>query len=177
MLRSIPNINAPRVSLRGMRAEDFNRFAEIWAMPEVTEHICGKPRPKGESWEKFLSIAGHWQISGFGYWGVEHREVKKLVGQVGFRYGTWGFGDDFDPYPEAGWVLAPDAHGQGLGIEAVRAAHDWFDRIISTQTVCLIAPENAASIRLAEAMGYHPLRDTEVDGGPVRLFSRKGPRF
>ena len=38
-----------------------------------------------------------------------------------------GLGEDFDGVPEAGWVLTTDVHGQGLGREAVAAAHGWFD--------------------------------------------------
>lgn len=176
MSRTIPTINTRRLTLRAMRAEDFGRFAEIWAMPEVVTHISGKPRPKSESWDAFLRNAGHWQITGFGQWAIEvHRQVQ-MAGQTGFLFGSRGLGDDFDPFPEAGWVMAPESQGQGLGLEAVRAAHDWFDRVITGPTVCIIAPDNAGSLRIAETLGYGVIRTADYGGDRVHLLQRKGPK-
>ncbi|WP_298971436.1 GNAT family N-acetyltransferase [uncultured Roseobacter sp.] len=175
MSRTIPTINTSRLTLRGMRAEDFNRFAEIWAMPEVVEHINGAPWPRSKAWAAFLRHAGHWQITGFGQWAIHRHREPDMSGQVGFFYAKRDLGEDFDAYPEAGWVLAPEAHGQGFGIEAVRAAHDWFDRVVTGQLVCMIAPEHEASLRIAQAVGYEFLRDTEYEGSAARLMVRKGP--
>ena len=175
MSRTIPTINTSRLTLRGMRAEDFSRFAEIWAKPEVVAHISGKPWPKSRSWDAFLRNAGHWQVAGFGQWAIQVHGQRDMAGQVGFFFGSRGLGEDFDPYPEAGWVLEPDAHGMGLGIEAAEAAHDWFDRIVAGRTVCMVTPGKEGSLRIAETLGYKPLRDVEVDGDVVRLLTRKGP--
>jgi len=46
MSRSVPTINTARLTLRAMRAEDFPRYADIWATPAVVTHITGKPKPK-----------------------------------------------------------------------------------------------------------------------------------
>ncbi|AXI47052.1 N-acetyltransferase [Sulfitobacter sp. SK012] len=175
MSRTIPTINTARVTLRGMRPEDFGRFAQIWSMPEVASHITGKPRSRSRSWDAFLRNAGHWQISGFGQWAVQIHGQQQMAGQAGFFFAARGLGEDFDPFPEAGWVLAPDNHGKGLGLEAVTAAHDWFDRIVAGRTVCMITPENENSLRLAQALGYKLLREVEVDGSAVLLMTRKGP--
>ncbi|KIN60738.1 Acetyltransferase, GNAT family protein [Sulfitobacter noctilucae] len=175
MSRTIPTINTARLTLRAMRAEDFTRFATIWAMPEVVTHISGKPRSKAQSWDAFLRNAGHWQISGFGQWAIQPRGAAEMEGQCGFFFGSRKLGADFDPYPEAGWLLASDAQGKGLGLEAVQAAHDWFDRVIAGRTVCMIAPENTGSLRIAEAVGYQSLRQAQIDGETVDLMTRKGP--
>ena len=46
MSRHVPTINTARITLRAMRPEDFDRFAEIWAMPEVvTLYRRGTARP------------------------------------------------------------------------------------------------------------------------------------
>ena len=175
MSRTIPTINTQRLTLRGMRAEDFSRFAEIWSMPEVVEYIGGEPWPRSKAWAAFLRNAGHWQITGFGQWAIHRHRATDMSGQAGFFYAKRDLGEDFDSFPEAGWVLAPDAHGEGFGMEAVRAAHDWFDRVITGQLVCMISPENTGSFRIAEAMGYRHMRDAELDGDPVTLLVRKGP--
>lgn len=158
-----------------MRAEDFNRFAEIWATPEVVAEIAGGARPKSQSWDAFLRNAGHWQISGFGQWAVQLHQHGQMDGQAGFFFGSRSLGEDFDPYPEAGWVLAPEVQGTGLGFEAARAAHDWFDRIIASRTVCIITPDNKPSLNIAEKLGYTPMRELRMDGAEVILLTRKGP--
>jgi RimJ/RimL family protein N-acetyltransferase len=175
MSRTIPTINTHRLTLRGMRAEDFNRFAEIWAMQAVVDNINGTPWPRSKAWAAFLRNAGHWQITGFGQWAIQKHRAPDISGQVGFFYAKRDLGEDFDDFPEAGWVLCPEAQGQGFGIEAARAAHDWFDRVITGRLVCMIAPEHGPSLRIAEALGYQPMRDTTYDGSDVRLMARKGP--
>lgn len=175
MSRTIPMINTTHLTLRGMRAEDFRRFAQIWTKPDVVAQITGKPRSKAQSWDAFLRNAGHWQITGFGQWAIQPRGQEDLAGQVGFFFGSRALGDDFDPFPEAGWVLDPDMQGRGLGFEAALAAHEWFDRIITGRTVCIITPENSASLKVAEKLGYVVLRQTEMDGDAVLLMTRKGP--
>ncbi|KEJ90195.1 GNAT family N-acetyltransferase [Sulfitobacter donghicola] len=175
MSRTIPTINTPRVTLRGMRPEDFSRFAEIWAMPEVVTHIGGKPRAKSLSWDSFLRNAGHWQIVGFGQWAVQIHGHSEMAGQSGFFYGSRGLGEDYDPFPEAGWLLDPSFQGQGFGLDAATAAHDWFDRVIAGRTVCMLAPENEGSLRIAKALGYEPFREETLEGDTVLLMSRNGP--
>jgi len=57
--------------------------------------------------------------------------------------------------PEMGWVLTSAHHGKGYATEGVRAALAWADEHLRTErTVCLINPDNAASIRVAEKAGY-----------------------
>lgn len=175
MLRNIPTINTARVTLRGMRREDFERYAEIWANPEVVTHIKSKPWPRARSWDAFLRNAGHWQIAGFGQWAVQIHSQATIAGQAGFFYGSRGLGEDFDPFPEAGWLLDPAFQGLGYGLDAASAAHDWFDRVIAGRTVCVITPENESSLRIANALGYVPLRHVTTESESVLLMTRKGP--
>ena len=114
MSRTIPTINTHRLTLRGMRAEDFNRFAEIWAMPEVVRHITGTPWPRSKAWAAFLRNAGHWQITGFGQWAMHRHRAIDMAGQVGFFYAKRDLGDDFDRFPR-GWMGAlPGSPGPGF---------------------------------------------------------------
>jgi len=93
-------------------------------------------------------LLGHWQIWDAGTWAVEHKESGAFLGMVGFSSpeGWPGF--------ELAWTLVRRAWGHGYATESARAAMDhaftvWKrDHIIS-----LIAPENRASIRVAERIG------------------------
>ena len=74
---------------------------------------------------------------------------------------------------EAGWIIARHRWGEGLASEAVRAAHDWFDRTQGRQrTVCMIVPGNAASERIAAGLGYRVFRTGTHKGDQVRLYER-----
>ncbi|HEX5870568.1 MAG TPA: GNAT family protein, partial [Longimicrobium sp.] len=82
-------------------------------------------------------------------------DTGRFVGDMGLadfrREVTPPLGDA----PEAGWVLAPWAHGRGFATEAVRAVLAWADaHLAAPRTVCLIAPENAASLHVAEKCGF-----------------------
>lgn len=55
----------------------------------------------------------------------------------------------------------------------MQAVLDWADvRLPAARTVCMIAPENLASVRLAERVGYRPYATTTYKDGPVQLFER-----
>lgn len=175
MNRAIPKINTARLSLAAMRPEDFDRFARIWACPEVVRHLSGTPWSRGRSWESFLRLAGHWQMAGFGKWAIIALSSREMIGQTGFQYGARDLGDDFDAFPEAGWVLAPDSHGQGLALEAAAAAHDWFDRVITGPSVAKVETANAPALKLAQKLGYRILREATFEGRDVVLLRRDGP--
>lgn len=175
MIRAIPTINTSRLILSAMRPEDFNRFAEIWAMPDVVRNISGEPWTRRRAWESFLRNAGHWQMVGFGQWAVIEQRSRIMVGQTGFFYGSEAYGEDFDDFPEAGWVLMPEAQGKGYAVEAAKAAHDWFDRVIPGKLVARVASANQTSLRLASQLGYREMRRVGDGEGELVLLRRDRP--
>jgi RimJ/RimL family protein N-acetyltransferase/predicted nucleotidyltransferase len=168
-----PALETARLLLRGHRRDDLRECAEMWADPTVTEHISGKPFTEEEVWTKVVRYLGHWSMMGFGYWVVREKSSGRFVGEVGFADFKRAITPSFDGAPEAGWVLAPWAQGQGYATEAVRAVHVWLDeRFGPTRTVCMIAPENAASIRVAEKCHYREWVRTTYREQPTILFQR-----
>jgi RimJ/RimL family protein N-acetyltransferase len=170
---AIPRLETERLLLRGHRALDFADCCAMWGDAEVTRFIGGRPFPTDEVWTKLLRYVGHWALVGFGYWVLEEKQSGRFVGEVGFA----DFKRDIEPSlegaPEIGWVLAPWAHGRGLATEAVRGALAWgATRLPSKRTVCLISPENVASIRVAEKCGYREFQRTTYKGLPTVLFER-----
>jgi RimJ/RimL family protein N-acetyltransferase len=174
-MRAIPIINTKTVTLRAMLPQDFARYAEIWARADVVRYVGGQPWDRARAWDSFLRNAGHWQMTGYGQWAVETLGTRQMMGQAGFFLGRGDLGADFDNYPEAGWLLHPDVQGQGLGMDAASAAHDWFDRVVTGPLVCKIAPQNTRSQKIAERLGYRLLRQHQIDGHDVDLLIRKAP--
>ncbi len=174
-MRTVPTINTSRLTLRAYLPQDFDDYAAMWAVPEVVAFVGGQPWSRTAAWTAFLRNAGHWQMTGFGLWAVEPHGTGHSVGQVGFFYGGRDLGEDFDSAPEASWIFHPSAQGRGFAREAVLAAHDWFDRVITGPLVCKLQPENTRSRAVADAMGYDPLRLATWDGTPSQLMLRKSP--
>ena len=82
-------------------------------------------------------------------------------------------GGDND-HPEAGWIIAEEHVGKGLGREVMDAVLSWFDATHGPRRiVCLIEHGNAASLALAGLMGFAPFRDAVLpDGGTATLLAR-----
>lgn len=170
----VPVLETCRLILRGHRLNDFAPCAAMWADPQVIRYIGGQPLTEEEVWSRLLRYVGHWAWMGFGYWVAEQKETGNLVGEIGFA----DYKRDLEPslkgVPEIGWVLASRAHGRGYATEAVRAVVAWGDtHFSSARTVCIIAPENAASIRVAVKCGYRELKATSYKGQPTLMFVRE----
>lgn len=149
----------------------------MWADPNVTKQIRDQPFTPEESWARLLRYVGHWVLLGFGYWIVEHKQTGKFLGEVGFADSKRDLKPSIEGIPELGWVLNAESHGKGYGTEAVHAAVAWGDTHLGTnKTVCIIAPENTASIRVAEKCGYREFQETTYHGQSVIIFKRSLPR-
>ena len=150
----------------------------MWGDPEVTRHIGGTPASPEEVWARVLRYAGLWSLLGLGYWVVRERDSGRFVGEVGLA----DFRRDITPpldAPEVGWALVPRAQGRGLATEAVRAALAWSDANLRElgpgwgRTLCLIAPENLASVRVAAKCGFLERERATYKGHESLVFERR----
>jgi len=150
-----PRLRTDRLILRETRAEDFEPCATLWGDERVTRHIGGKPSSATQSWARMLRFPGLWALLGYGYWTLEDQADGAFCGQAGFADFKRDLSVDIDGVPEAGWVLSPHVHGRGYATEAMSAALAWLDAHVNAPaSCCLIDPDNAASIRVADKLGY-----------------------
>jgi RimJ/RimL family protein N-acetyltransferase len=167
-----PTLETERLKLRAHRLEDFLHCAAMWADPEVTRYIGGKPHTEEESWARLLRYAGHWSLLAFGYWVVEEKSTGHFIGEVGFA----DYKRDLPALkglPEIGWAFTTQAGGKGYATEAVRAVITWGDTHFPTpRTACIIHPENLASIRVAEKCAYREFQRTTYKSHPTIMFVR-----
>jgi RimJ/RimL family protein N-acetyltransferase len=170
---AIPELHTQRLTLRPHTLADFEDSATMWGDPRVTRHIGGRPFTREEVWARLLRYVGHWAALGYGYWCVREREGGRFVGELGFAEMQRALEPAFGGAPEIGWALSPSEQGRGLAHEAVGAAIGWGDAHFGrARTVCLIDPDNARSIRLAERLGYRPYAHTTYKDHPTVLFER-----
>jgi ribosomal-protein-alanine N-acetyltransferase len=73
---------------------------------------------------------------------------------------------------QIGYITAPKHQRQGFGTEAVRAVLNYCAQELNNHRIeALIHPENLASLRLAEGLGFC------CEGGPLLDYWRVGTKF
>jgi len=182
---AVPALDTARLNLRGHTLADVAECTAMWADPAVTRHIVGRPLSEEEAWARVLRYAGLWALLGFGYWVVREQASGRFVGEVGLADFRRVLTPPLGGAPEVGWALATWAHGRGFATEAVRAALAWSDarhaearladpRLGPGRTVCLIDPENLASVRVAEKCGFREAARATYRGQATLVFERYG---
>ncbi|OOG59822.1 GNAT family N-acetyltransferase [Rhodanobacter sp. C03] len=169
----VPVIETERLRLRAHRADDYATCMAIWSDPEVVRYIGGRVFTAEEVWKRLLQYVGLWSLLGYGYWAVEEKDSGRYIGDIGFA----DFKRDMQPslqgMLEFGWVLAPQAHGNGYASEAVAAITTWGQaHRPELRVVCIIAPENLPSIRVAEKAGFRLWQQTVYHDSPTLVFTR-----
>jgi RimJ/RimL family protein N-acetyltransferase len=176
MTERTDELETPRLALAPPALADFDDYAALWADQAVVRYMGGIPFGRSAAWTRFQRQAGSWALRGFGAWVVRERTSGRFVGEVGFQDFKRDITPPLGPEPEAGWMLAPRWHGQGLASEAVAAAHAWGDaRFRGPRTVCMIDPDNAPSLRLAAKMGYAEYARAAYAERSVVLLERPAP--
>jgi RimJ/RimL family protein N-acetyltransferase len=171
MSNAVPTIETKRLILRAHESDDFASSVAMWAHPITVRFIQGQPSTENRTWFRMLAYRGLWDLLGYGYWAITEKSTLKFVGDAGLA----DFCREIEPsirgIPEVGWALAPEFHGQGYATEAVQAVLDWADKRFE-RTVCLIGNENAASLRVAEKLGFKEFKRTTHFNLPTVMLER-----
>lgn len=134
-------IRTPRLSLRSARPDDLEAMHAVLSDPRATRWWSTPPH-------ETLDQTRAW-LEGMIANGPDHPDFVierdgRVIGKAGFY-----------AMPDIGYILHPDAWGQGLAAEAAGAA---IDHVFRTRDVDVLTadvdPENAASIRLLERLGF-----------------------
>ncbi|HEU4730764.1 MAG TPA: GNAT family N-acetyltransferase [Kofleriaceae bacterium] len=174
MTVNVPILETERLVLSGHGVETLDEALALWSDPVVNRYIGGRSSGREEVWARILRYVGHWAVAGYGFWQIRERATGRFVGEVGLADFKRDLAFSFEGAPEAGWVLAPWCHGKGYATEAVQAALAWSDACERTgpRTVCIISPDNAASLRVAAKCGYHELARADYKGLEVIVLER-----
>jgi RimJ/RimL family protein N-acetyltransferase len=148
-------------------------LAELGSLPEVVRHIgTGEPWTPERVDESAARQRAHWRDHGFGWRAAVERDSGRAVGFIVLQLAGEGT-EGVDPREhEVGWWLHPDVWGRGLAREGAQAVLDEaFGRLGAPSVVAVIQPANAASIRVATALGLtHAFDGTGRTGEPVAVY-------
>lgn len=165
-------LTTARLTLTPVAVGDLAELTALWADADFTHHIMGRGLSEEEVWFRLLRDLGHWQAKGYGNWSIRETDTGAYVGSVGVLDYRREMTPAFDA-PELGWGVAPAFQGLGMAQEALQAALGWTDAYrLEPRTVCMISPDNAPSVKLAERVGYRPYAEADYKGSTVVLFER-----
>lgn len=157
-----PTIETERLLLRPLELSDLDDFVALHAEPEVTRFIRPLDREAAEA--RIRRDLEEWRERGHGLLAIVEAGSGTFIGRSGLKF--WPeFGET-----ELGWALRREAWGQGYATEAARACAAWgFSELDVPFLTAMINPDNARSIRVAERLGFAPLREDLLLGDPVTV--------
>jgi len=172
-------LETERLVLRKPEPGDREGYAETWGDPEVVRYLGGTTLTSAEVPQAIERMLRHWDRHGVGLFSVIRTEDERFLGRVGYllwdpeRWENSMHEElEGDLEHEIGWTIARAYWNQRYATEAAIACRDHaFRELGRDRVISLIAPQNVASIRVAEKLGESHERDVELPLGVVRLYS------
>lgn len=167
-------LETERLTLLPPQPADLDDLVTMMAPEAVRRHLGDRPASHDDQFARLLRNAGSWALYGYGTFMLRRHGSAQIIGVAGVFHSWRGFGHGMDDVPEAGWILAEPAWGQGLAGEAMRAVLAWFDAAHGPARIgCMIDPDNAPSLRLAARLGFVRYGEHRIDDHPVLLLERR----
>jgi RimJ/RimL family protein N-acetyltransferase len=157
----IPSIETARLLLRRFTLADLDEYVQlIFADADVMRYLPRRDLPPRARAERTIAaFDNHWSQRGYGVWAVTDKITGQLMGHCGLNF-----------VPEAGeievlYALRKDRWGQGLATEAARASVRFgFEQADLARLIALAVPENIASRRVMEHLGFQYEKDAHYFG-------------
>ncbi len=146
---NIPTLNTAHTKLRPFRPEDVDALFQIANQKDIFKFFPNPAPWSPEKTEKFIqSQLDHWELHGFGWWGVEPLDHPELVGWNGLQYIP-----ETDEI-EVGYLISRYYQGRGWTTEGVLAGLDYgFNQLGIPSIIAIVHPENIPSQRVALKCG------------------------
>ncbi|MEL6522144.1 MAG: GNAT family N-acetyltransferase [Pseudomonadota bacterium] len=156
----LPILTTARLVLRPATLVDF----PVWEEMFLTGDFKGNSET---AWDEFCVYTAAWLLHGHGLLAVEEQATGRTLGftLLGLEW------DDYEP--ELGWMLAPDARGQGIATEAAAALRDHATDLLGAGNfVSYIYSDNKGSRAVADRLGA--VLEGHAPGEPGTLVYRHG---
>ena len=183
-----PVLETERLILRALSMDDLDALAAIYADPVVRRFFPEGTLTHEETREELEWIIDvYYARYGFGLWATMLKETGTFIGRCGLL--PWKIVresesptrlEGADEFPdedggievEVAYLLAKSHWGKGLGTEAARAIVDHaFEDLHLSRLICLFEPENVASRKVAENVGFTYENDVMLDGELLPVYS------
>jgi ribosomal-protein-alanine N-acetyltransferase len=172
---NIPTLTTARLILRGFTDDDVDPLYRILSDADVLRYFPDPRPPSCERVQKIISNQlQHWERHGYGWWALEPRSNKDLIGWSGLQFISE------TTEVEVGYLLGQPFWGQGLATEAAQACVRYGFEQLGLQTIVgIVHPENVASQRVIGKLGLSFVDRTRyfgMDCYHYRMECPPGPR-
>jgi RimJ/RimL family protein N-acetyltransferase len=166
-------LETERLLLRHLVPDDLDALYALYRDPEIRRYF-----PEGtlsyedtkEELEWFLN--GHPRHPEMGLWATIYKPTNQFIGRCGLLPWTIEGRDEV----EVAYLIDKAFWRQGLGLEAAQACAAYgFNTLGLTRLICMIYPENVASINVARRLGMTLEKEMEDEFGPYLIYSRNKP--
>jgi [ribosomal protein S5]-alanine N-acetyltransferase len=165
-MTELDRVETERLVGERLREEHFAYQRAMDSDPDVMATLGGV-RSENESWELLRSGLDHWERHGFGPWVFHARETGETVGGSALRHAHVGGRDEV----ELGYRVAAAWWGRGIATEMAWALVGVArERLGLAEIVAFTLPENRASRRVMEKVGFTYERDIEWAALPHVLY-------
>jgi ribosomal-protein-alanine N-acetyltransferase len=146
-----PVLETRRLRLRQFRVEDVEAIHECFANPEAMRFWNTQVHTKRIETERAARRFIDCTPSYYRFWAVADAKTDRCVGLVNYHDGHIR-----NKRVAIGYIVDPARQRQGIGTEAVSAMLEYcFGELGLHRVQAFIHPDNAASRRLAERLGFH----------------------
>jgi ribosomal-protein-alanine N-acetyltransferase len=147
-----PTLETPRLQLREIVPADAPALFAVHGDPASMRWFGNDPVPDLAAVAKLVDVFASWrrQPNPGTRWGIQPKGQTELVGSCGlFAWNrAWR-------KCTLGYELNASARGQGLMHEALQACLAWgFEHMQLNRVEALVHPQNAASLRSVERLGF-----------------------
>lgn len=158
-----------RLLLRHLEPGDLDNLYALYRDPEIRRYFPDGTLTYEETKEELeWFLHGHPEHQELGLWATIHKETGQFVGRCGLLPWTIDGQDEV----EVAYLIAKTHWRQGLGAEAALAIRDYgFGQLGLTRLICMIYPDNTASIGVAQKIGMSLEREAEDETGPFLIYA------
>ncbi len=160
-----------RCIVRELALSDLDALYELYAQKELQKYVEPLyPREEEMEYQRAY-INNMYRYFGYGMWLVFTKDTNELIGRAGLEHREYPEGMEL----ELGYLICPKKQRQGYAAEVCRAILDYAKKELGSQRInCLIAPDNAVSIHLAQKLGFVFLEETQITGKTMRRYCYNG---
>ena len=149
--------------------DDLDDLFSFYSDPDVVKYIPDAPRSYEETREELeWFMNGHPKFPKLGLWGTIYKETGQFIGRCGLL--PWTI--DGQNEIEVAFALRKEYWGQGLATETAQGiVHYAFETLNLSRLICLIEPENHASINVATKLGMTFEKEAQDNYGSFLIYS------
>jgi ribosomal-protein-alanine N-acetyltransferase len=160
-------VETERLILRELTADDASFINTLLNTPKFLKYIGDRNVRSDDDARGFITdrYIRAYATNGYGLWAVEKPDGTP-VGMCGFVK------RDYFDLPDIGFAFLPEHERKGYGYESAAASMKYGqERLGFTDVLAITSPDNDASIRLLEKLGFTDEGIIKPQGEKLRLFS------